>query len=218
MVDPYQPPLDSFEFEDDETAVINLALASESPWDYTPETKAELTALKSAKNKILNLHLQRHGSTCCYCRTNLTGAGPFMTDREHVLPKGNPKYKMLSYELWNLAAACKRCNMEFKRNNDEFVIDSDDPETLKKSSNYRFAHPNFDLWDDHLTRITLQFNTKNLVKFLCANTTKADYTYKFFNLQGLEVDSFDAGQGLNNATEESAAVVELRKIALEFRQ
>ncbi|MEQ5778489.1 hypothetical protein J4E05_23420 [Thalassospira sp. NFXS8] len=218
MVDPYQPPLDDFAYEEDEIAVINLALASEKPWDYVPGTAAEITALKSAKTKILNLHLQRHGCTCCYCRTNLKGAGPFMTDREHILPKSNPAYRALSYTLWNLAAACKRCNMQFKRSGDDFVIDCDNATALAQSDNYRFVHPNFDLWDDHLTRLAVQVNAKNIVKIICRDTDKAAYTYGFFHMKDLEIESFDAAQGLRGRNEESAAVMELRKLVQKFGQ
>lgn len=218
MVDPYVPPLAEFAFDAAEVAVINVALASDKPWDYVPGGDAEIALLKSAKKKILDLHLQRHGWTCCYCRTNLKGAGPFMTDREHVLPKGKPAYKALSYTLWNLAAACKRCNLQFKRSGDDFVIDGNDPAALVTSDNYRFVHPNFDLWDDHLTRLAVQVNAKNIVKILRKDSAKAAYTHAFFRLQDFEIDSFDAAQGLDNETEESAAVMELRKLAEAFGQ
>ncbi len=218
MADPYQPPLDGFAFEVEEIAAIDLALASEKPWDYVPGSDAGIAALKSAKTKILNLHLQRHGWTCCYCRTNLQGAGPFMTDREHILPKGKPAYKMLSYTLWNLAAACKRCNMQFKRSGDDFVINNDDPEAYLASDNYRFVHPNFDLWDDHLIRLAVQVNAENIVKILRKESDKAAYTYDFFHFHDLEIDSFDSAQGLENGPEESAAVIELRRLAKAFGQ
>jgi hypothetical protein len=218
MADPYVPSLADFAFDAAEISVIDLALASEKPWDYIPGSAAEVALLKSAKEKILNLHLQRHGWTCCYCRTNLKGAGPFMTDREHILPKGKAAYKGLSYALWNLAAACKRCNMQFKRSGDDFVINGDDAAALQVSDNYRFIHPNFDLWDDHLTRIAIQVNAKNVVKILRRDSAKAAYTYDFFNLKDFEIDSFDAAQGLENEAEESAAVIELRKLAEAFGQ
>lgn len=218
MADPYHPPLDGFAFEAAEIAVINLALISEKPWEYVPGSEAEIAALKDVKTKILDLHLQRHGWNCCYCRTNLRGAGPFMTDREHILPKGKPAYMMLSYTLWNLAAACKRCNMQFKRSGDGFVINGKDPAALLSGDNYLFTHPNFDLWDDHLTRLSIQVNAKNIVKFVCGGTDKAAYTHGFFHLDELEIDSFDTAQGLESEIEESAAVIELRKLAKMYRQ
>lgn len=218
MTDPYEPPLAVFAFDEEELAAIDLALAYEKPWDYVPENGAAKTALKSAKTKILHLHLQRHGQTCCYCRANLHGAGPFMTDREHILPKGKPAYRMLSYTLWNLAAACKRCNLQFKRSGDDFVIDDGTPEALEQSSNYHFVHPNFDFWDDHLTRLSVQVNAENIVKFLRKGSAKSAYHYEFFDLESLEVDSFDAAQGLDRETPKSAAIIELRELAKQFGQ
>lgn len=218
MNDPYLPLLAEFSFNDEEVSVITLALASDKPWDFVPPSEAEIASLKSAKEKILNLHLERHGGTCCYCRTNLKGAGPFMTDREHVLPKGKPAYKALSYELWNLAAACKRCNLQFKRSGDDFVIDKKDPTALANSNNYRFVHPNFDLWEDHLVRLAVQVNSKNLVKIFRKGSEKSIYSHEFFKLKDLEVNSFDAAQGLENSSEESAAIIELHKLAETFGQ
>lgn len=218
MTDPYLPSLAAFAFDPAEIAVINLALASSKPWDFVPANTAEIALLKSAKAKILDLHLQRHGWTCCYCRMNLKGAGPFMTDREHILPKGKTAYKSLSYTLWNLAAACKRCNLQFKRSGDGFVINGSDSTALENAGNYRFVHPNFDFWDDHLIRISVQVNAKNIVKILRKDSAKASYTYDFFKLEEFEIDSFDAAQGLDNETEESAAIVELRKLTKAFGQ
>jgi hypothetical protein len=196
MTDPYTPPLAGFAFDADEVAVINLALASDKPWDYVPSSEPEMAQLKSAKKKMLDLHLQRHGWTCCYCRTNLKGAGPFMTDREHVLPKGKAAYMALSYTLWNLAAACKRCNLQFKRSGDRFLSTWTDPAALQESKTYRFVHPNFDMWEEHLTRLAVQVNSKNIVTIICKGSAKAIYAYEFFNLKELETDSFDAAQGL----------------------
>ncbi|HEX9954167.1 MAG TPA: hypothetical protein VGB48_03005 [Allosphingosinicella sp.] len=218
MPDPYLPALADFSFDAAEITVINLALNAEKPWEYVPASAVEIELLKSAKEKILNFHLERHGWTCCYCRTNLKGAGPFMTDREHILPKGKAAYKALSYTLWNLAAACKRCNLQFKRSGDGFVINGDDAAALSESSNYYFIHPNFDLWNEHLTRVAVQVNAKNIVKILRKDSEKAAYTYDFFNLQELEVDSFDAAQGLDVRSPEAVAVMELRKLAEEFGQ
>lgn len=218
MVDPYTPLLEEFSFTAAELAIIHLAIASDDPWNYKPATAANLALLKSAKDKILTFHLDRHGWNCCYCRTNLKGAGPFMTDREHILPKGKASYKGLSYTLWNLAAACKRCNMQFKRSSDEFVIDGDDPEALLKSENYRFVHPNFDRWEDHLSRFEFKVNSKNIVKIVSKGSEKAAYAHDFFSLKDFEVDSFDAGQCLDSHDKETAAVMAFLELAKQYDQ
>ena len=219
MVDRYLPALADFTLEDDEANAVKKAQEKAKPWDWVPKDNSERLALKGARNKILSYHLQRHGGNCCYCRTNLNGAGPYMTDREHVLPKGKPLYKPFSYAMWNLAAACKRCNMQFKRSGDAFVVDANDPAKFQDSANYRFIHPNFDAYSEHLTRITAQVDTKNIVIFIkTANSEKAVYTHGFFGLDDLQVDSFDQAQGLDLKTSESDLAVQVRTLAKQFGQ
>lgn len=218
MTDAYLPALDAFVFAAEESAVVAEAMKSASPWDFEPVTDAEKVALKSAKNKILAYHLLRHGGNCCYCRTNLNGAGPYMTDREHVLPKGRPAYKPYSFTLWNLAAACKRCNMQFKKSGDSFVVDKDDPTKFESSDNYRFVHPNFDRWNDHLKRFAVQDGEMNLVKFVRKQSDKAAFTHQFFDFGGLEVDTFDQAQGLAILGEDSPAAAALRDLITAYRQ
>ncbi|RVH05165.1 HNH endonuclease [Sinorhizobium meliloti] len=219
MVDRYLPALADFELDTDEATAVEKALETEKPWDWTPEDEGELMALKSAKDKILAYHLTRHGGNCCYCRLNLNGAGPYMTDREHILPKGKAIYKQLSYAMWNLAAACKRCNMQFKRSGHAFVVDADDPVRFQDSENYRFVHPNFDVYSEHLIRLEAQVDTKNLVIFVkSAGSEKAAYTHDFFALRELQVDSFDRAQGLDGKVLETELAVKVRDLAKQFDQ
>lgn len=219
MADPYLPALDAFVFSGDEAAVVTEALKSPSPWDFVPSTEGGKTALKSVKAKILDYHLERHSWNCCYCRTNLKGSGPFMTDREHILPKSDAAYKAFSYAVWNLAAACKRCNMQFKKVADDFVVDKTDARKFQYSGNYRFVHPNFDRWSDHLTRHVVQVGEENIVKYTRkSGCDKAAYAYKFFALNELQVDSFDKAQGLGGLPEVSELVAVIRKLAAEFGQ
>lgn len=218
MPDPYEPALDDFAFTTEESDAIAAALQTANPWAWNSTDEATSQALASAKSKILQVHLDRHGGTCCYCRTNLHGAGPFMTDREHILPKGMAAYKPYSFTLWNLAASCKRCNLQFKRSGDGFVVDSDTA-VLQASGNYLFIHPNFDRYEDHLVRLSLQFGTATIVKFLSqGETAKARYTRAFFDLRGLEVDSCDAAQGLDLASEASEFANIAKKLVEDFGQ
>ena len=219
MADPYLPALEDFELNADETAAVAKALEDEKPWDWKPEDQKELQALKSAKDKVLAYHLSRHGGNCCYCRLNLNGAGPYMTDREHILPKGKPVYKPFSYSIWNLAAACKRCNMQFKRSGDDFVVDPDDSTKFQDSENYRFVHPNFDAYGKHLIRLQAQADTKNIVIFVkTPGSEKATYTHDFFALHELQVDSFDKAQGLEEENLETELAAKVRALAKEFDQ
>lgn len=219
MADPYLPALEDFELNADETAAVAKALEDDKPWDWKPDDQKELQALKSAKDKILAYHLSRHGGNCCYCRLNLNGTGPYMTDREHILPKGKEVYKPFSYSIWNLAAACKRCNMQFKRSGDAFVVDPDDSTRFQDSENYRFVHPNFDAYDKHLIRLQAQADTKNIVIFFkTPGSEKATYTHDFFALHELQVDSFDKAQGLEEENLETELAAKVRALAKEFGQ
>jgi len=219
MVDRYIPALADFALEHEEANAVENALETATPWDWVPEDDGERLALKRAKGKILAYHLERHGGNCCYCRTNLNGAGPFMTDREHVLPKGKPVYKQFSYAMWNLAAACKRCNMQFKRKGDAFVVDTNDPAKFQDSENYRFIHPNFDEYGEHLMRVTAQVDTKNIVMFIkTGGSEKAVYTHEFFGLADLQMDSFDQAQGLGVESDVSDLAAQVRTLAKKFGQ
>ncbi|MEN5296725.1 hypothetical protein ABE530_00030 [Brucella sp. TWI559] len=219
MVDRYLPALADFELGEEEAKAVEKALKTEKPWDWIPEDSSERQALRAAKDRILAYHLQRHGGNCCYCRTNLNGAGPFMTDREHVLPKGKPVYQPFSYAVWNLAAACKRCNMQFKRRGDAFVVDTADSAKFQDSENYRFIHPNFDAYGEHLKRIAVQVDTKNIVIFISVEgSEKAVYTRDFFGLNELQVDSFDQAQGVVVENAETALAAQVRALAKQFGQ
>lgn len=219
MVDRYLPALADFALDEEEAKAVEKALEAASPWDWVPEDAGGQLALRRAKDRILAYHLQRHGGNCCYCRTNLNGAGPFMTDREHVLPKGKLVYKPFSYALWNLAAACKRCNMQFKRKGDAFVVATDNPAKFQDSETYRFIHPNFDAYGEHLMRVTAQVDTKNIVIFIrTGGSDKADYTREFFGLDELQVDSFDQAQGLVAENADTDLAVQVRTLAKQFGQ
>lgn len=219
MTDPYQPTLASFQFTLDEQGAVDAALKTSKPWDWKPADATTKAALKSAKGRILDFHMQRHRGTCCYCKTILEGSGPFMRDREHILPKSKAAYRPYSYTIWNLAIACKRCNMQFKGSSTSFTIDAADTTAFQSSANYLFVHPNFDDWEIHLTRVTLQVNAQSLVAFRRSlGSAKADYTYAFFGLAQLQVDSFDRAQGGRVGDQVSELARQVRELADSFGQ
>lgn len=191
MQDAYTPALSTLVLTSAEQNAVAAALAKVKPWnDQDPH-------IVIVKTKIRAHHLARHGDTCCYCRTILHGAGHFMIDREHILPKGNAAYKQYTFATWNLSISCKRCNMQFKGKDDSFLINKNDTTKFLLSSNYDFIHPNFDAWDKYLRREVKQVNTKILVKYtLVSKHSKGKYTYDYFNLKELEINSFDAVQGI----------------------
>jgi hypothetical protein len=210
MNDAYTPAMTALVLTPDEQSAVTAALAKAKPWDDDNDL------IKSVKTKIRTHHLARHDDTCCYCRTILHGAGHFMIDREHILPKGNATYKPYSFATWNLSISCKRCNMQFKGEDDGFVVDKINTASFTSSSNYLLLHPNFDPWDQHLCRDARQINTKYVVKYTLISTSpKGQYTYDYFDLKGLEIDSFDAAQGVMRAASgsESESVAAARQIA-----
>lgn len=215
MNDAYLPKMSDLVLTQDELNAIATALATPSPWDIDEQL------IKDAKNKIRAHHLARHGNTCCYCRTILHGGGHFMIDREHILPKGKAKYSPYCYETWNLSVSCKRCNMQFKGQDDKFVVDKVNEASFPKAENYYIVHPNFDQWEQHLSRESLQFNQKLLVKYtLIGESEKGQYTRDYFSFKELEVNSFDEAQGIERPPIQSASesVTEARNLASSHGQ
>lgn len=214
MTDPYLPALADFAFTEEEEAIVRDALKADAPWDYKPPTKTGRTLLQAAKNRILEFHMARHKKCCCYCRTILAGAGPFMTDREHILPKGDPLFRLLAYSPWNLTVACKRCNMQFKGTDQSFIVDVQDATQYQQSANYRLVHPNLDSWSAHLKVSARQEDDVVVRKYrVITGSDKGAWTYDYFALKELDLDSFDEGQGraTPDRTEPGERVMELAK-------
>ncbi len=160
-------------FSKEEKLAIDEAMDQDDPWGYNADDPLVVEALKKAKNKILEYQLERHSYHCCYCRKSLRGEGHFITDREHILPKGKAIFKPYSFIIWNLAAACKRCNMRFKGQKTEFLNNSSDVTKFQLSDNYRFVHPNFDRFEDHLISRSKQYGTAHVIAFVVEDTPKA---------------------------------------------
>jgi hypothetical protein len=217
MSDPYTPTLDSLAFTDAEKAAIAAALQTPNPWSWKPGG-AEEAAIVSVKAKVRDLHMERHGDRCCYCRRNLHGGGHFVVDREHVLPKSHAAYRPLAFEIWNLGIACKRCNMQYKKDKIDFVVDPASPAALRTSANYRLIHPNYDLYKEHIGISMQQNDDITLVKYTKRGTDKGAYTYEYFNLKELEVGSFDAAQGAAPSEDFGEGALEARSLLAEHQQ
>ena len=196
MKDPYQPSIASFVISSEEQEAIEVALSHANPWDHDAwPLRPFRNKLKSVKQKIRDFHMQRQGNNCCYCKVNIYGVGPFGVDQEHVLPKS--KFKDLSYTISNLSVSCKPCNMEMKGSRVDFLVDSDAVHMQHESSDqYLIVHPNLDRWSDFLDRKSEQTVTATLVKYkILGCQPKGKFTYDFFKLSRLEVDSFNVAQG-----------------------
>jgi len=196
MPDPLLPPLSSFVLTAEEESAINLALSTAKPWKHdSTELKEIRNTLVGLKNRIRDFHLLRQSSKCCYCRMNLYGGGDFIIDREHIVPK--EQFKILTYVISNLSVACKRCNMQLKKKDISFLINPDS--ILAKhaeADQYRFIHPNYEKYSSFIKKISYELDDSTYVKYTKLDHAKASFTYDYFELRELEVNSFDHAQGI----------------------
>lgn len=152
--------------------------------------------LSSFKKKFKTYLLDADGGgNCCYCRKNFKGEFYMVIDIEHVLPKSD--FDKYIFSIFNLNTSCKRCNMNIKKEDVSFVVNlvlaklnPEDP------SLYRFVHPNLDNYSEHLGLISIMVDHKKLVKYQ-PHTQKGNYTYSYFKLRNLEIDSFNEAQGIS---------------------
>lgn len=180
-----KPELLKFSYTAAELSAIASALQAAKPWDES--------CVKSIREKIKKFHLSLTGDTCCYCQENLHGEFQMVIDAEHILPSS--KFKPLTFEIWNLSASCKRCNMWMKNDKTDFIDQS--VSNFFNSKHYLLIHPNFDNIDEHMTRFVHQEGKMRLVKYIYGTSDKAAFSYRYFHLYDLEIDTFDSAQGAN---------------------
>lgn len=156
--------------------------------------------LQELKKKIKSYYRETLKEQCCYCRKNFDGEFDLVIDIEHILPKS--KFKDLMFNLKNLSISCKRCNMKIKKDDVSFLENIDEIKVnFEDSSLYRFIHPNFDNYFSHLKNFTVTFNNKKIIKYqVVPQSSKGQYTYDYFRLNELEVDSINEAQGLEKST------------------
>lgn len=194
-----KPGLTSFQFTAEESQAIAMAMKEQRPWD------SELIA--DLKTRMKNFLLDFGEKLCCYCYRDFQGEFIFVIDIEHILPKRH--FKPVTFDMRNLAVACKRCNMKMKRDNLDFIDKPMDIAEIENSAKYKFIHPNIDDRDQHLTRLAIQSNAKRIVKYVVTpGSDKGEFTCSYFQLQELEIDSYDAMQGANIYTANERAMIE----------
>lgn len=205
--DKLDPPLSDFSLTDEEKNAIAHALTLDDSWRLDQAAMEPVRAvLKELRDRIKAFHMERQNNLCCYCRSNLYGGGLFTIDREHIIPKSH--CKPLTYEISNLSVACKRCNMEIKKDKTSLFHN---PATIKDThedkDSYKIIHPNFEVYEEFITRIQVQLGADVLVKFnKIKENAKADFTFNFFKLNELELNSFDKAQGLPESSATHAAI------------
>lgn len=153
-----------------------------------------LTVLKA---KIKEYLKARQRFVCCYCLRSFHGEFNFVIDIEHILPKH--KHTEHMFELENLAASCKRCNMKMKGRRIDFLKDSfigsSDPFAKE---HYLFIHPNRDVFEDHIDYEYHQKGRDIMVFYRpIKDSSKGKYNIDFFKLEQLSVNSFSKAQGLD---------------------
>ena len=180
------------------------AFKNKKPWSAP--------CINELKKRIFAFHFERQGQLCCYCRCDLHGHTRIDVDIEHILPK--KRFKAHMFDIWNLSVACKRCNMSIKRQDTRFLVEHTYMVSrLQASEAYLFIHPNFDHSDDHLSRQAVQCDSKRLIKYVIKNdSAKGAFTYDYFRLKELEIDSFDAAQRHEPAEARSESLDRMRDL------
>lgn len=159
--------------------------------------------LEDFKRKVKD-YFRSINDECCYCKKNFTGEFNMVIDIEHILPKS--RFEDLMFTIFNLNIVCKRCNMNVKKEKIDFLVDlalakanPQDPQL------YKFIHPNFDIYDQHLNYIVNIDNQKKVIKFLIVGeSSKGKFTYDYFRLNELEIDSINQAQGVKKKEELSS--------------
>lgn len=156
--------------------------------------------IKPFKRKIKD-HFRSIKNECCYCKKNFTGEFNMVIDIEHILPKS--RFEDLMFTIFNLNIACKRCNMNVKNEKVDFLVDlALTRANLQDPSLYRFIHPNFDIYDKHLNYIFNIDNQKKVIKYIVVGESKkGKFTYDYFRLNELEIDSLNQSQGAKKKEE-----------------
>lgn len=164
--------------------------------------------VKDFKDRVNAYYRNRGNEQCCYCKKNSHGEFKMVLDIEHILPKGQTEFRELMFVLTHLNVACKRCNMNVKGTRTDFVYNINDAANNHEDSNqYKFIHPNSDEYFDHLEYIQQIENDKKLIKYKVVNNSdKGEYTYKYFRLKELEIDSINQAQGLKQKSELSEKI------------
>jgi hypothetical protein len=154
--------------------------------------------LKEIKAKIKEYHRVFIRNRCCYCARIFNGEFKMVIDIEHILPKG--KFPIYEFTPVNLSIACKRCNMQIKKQDITFLDNLD--ETKKEpfiSERYLFIHPNLDIYKEHLNYIVQIYDDNILIKYTpIHDKPKGRFTYSYFKLDELEMNQIDQAQGIKD--------------------
>jgi hypothetical protein len=154
-------------------------------------------SLATIKRKIKDYYRAKNNEQCCYCRRDFENEFNMVIDIEHILPKSIVEFSNYMFEIENLNISCKRCNMNIKKDRIDFIVDmaTINPD-YKVSQKYLFIHPNFDDYFDNIDYDMIIKNNKKLIKYT-SKTEKGKYTYSYFYLDKIEIDTLNSAQGID---------------------
>lgn len=177
------------EFTNSELALIQAAITKGGDiWNDT--------TLDIIKQRIKTHYRNGTDGHCCYCRRRFRGEFKMDIDIEHVLPKS--KFVDFMFEMFNLNISCKRCNMWIKKERTDFLVDvTTIVDNVLQSDQYYLIHPNFDSYFDNMDYDVVIKNEVEIVKFT-PKRQKGKYTYVFFKLSDIEINTLNEAQGINN--------------------
>lgn len=150
--------------------------------------------LKSIKDKIKDFNIIKTSHRCCYCGISIHAAHRMTIDIEHILPKAKLNFVHYMFSTKNLSVACKRCNMRIKGQRIDFLTNDFNRNHIFRSNYYKFIHPHLDNYDAHLFLLVNQAGREMIFKYL-KFSEKGQYTYDYFKLEEIELNSFDLAQG-----------------------
>lgn len=176
----------------------------------------ENAILSTIKRRIKLYYRTGNSEQCCYCKRDLQDEFNMVIDIEHILPKANVMFTEYMFDFENLNISCKRCNMNIKKNRIDFIVDLNTIKpNYKVSGKYHFIHPNLDSYFDHIDYESTIRNNKKLIKYT-SKSDKGEYTYLYFHLNRIEIDTLSKAQGVEiKANELNPDIPEDIKVNLE---
>lgn len=151
-------------------------------------------ALERLKTKIKDHYILNNTSKCCYCSRLFHGEFRMVIDIEHILPQAH--FTSERFSIQNLNVACKRCNMGIKKDDRTFIHTSLTIRDFYNSVHYKFIHPNLDVYTNHLLLKTIRIGDSIFNKYIIKNQEKGLFTYEYFELKKLEIDTINKLQGI----------------------
>lgn len=168
---------------------INTAIAAGGRIWYNP-------CLERLKRKIKDNFTSNDTSQCCYCARLFVGEFNMVIDIEHVLPQDI--FPSERFTISNLNIACKRCNMEIKKADTGFITNIPAMGTnYYQTQHYQIVHPNLDNYTNHIVLKTIRRGNLVFIKYVLKDHVKAKFTYNYFKLKDLEIDTINNAQGTN---------------------